>query len=104
MNHRCSAGLILILIAFLVLPACNNSSETISSETDTTGSEELPGYDNIGTSEDKQKLVKKVNSLLVFHADDTMEVNETYIATLALARNADPESLTLKVLEASDAT
>jgi len=60
----------------------------------------------VGSSqkETKQSLAKKYNSLLVFHAEDTMEVNKTYLATLALAKNADIEAVKLKVLEASDAT
>ena len=52
----------------------------------------------------KQQLAKKYNNLLVFHADDTMQVNKTYIATLALARNMALGPLKMKVLEVSDAT
>ncbi len=55
-------------------------------------------------TERKQQLAKKYNSLLVFHADDTMQVNKTYIATLALARNSALGPLKMKVLEVSDAT
>ena len=57
-----------------------------------------------GKEERKAQLVKKYNSLLVFHADDTMQVNKTYLATLALARNAALEPVKIKVLEISDAT
>lgn len=62
--------------------------------------------ENVGgnNTERKQQLAKKYNSLLVFHADDTMQVNKTYIATLALARNAPLGPLKMKVLEVSDAT
>ncbi len=55
-------------------------------------------------TERKQQFVRKYNSLLVFHADDTMQVNNTYRATLALARNMALGPLKMKVLEVSDAT
>lgn len=109
MNPTLPARFILILFAFAFLNACNNSSESITKDTDTsstentTDDEDFADYDKFGSSEEKEKLVKKVNNLLVFHADDTMEVNQTYVATLALAKKANLESLTLKVLEASDA-
>jgi hypothetical protein len=57
-----------------------------------------------GKEERKAQLVKKYNSLLVFHADDTMQVNKTYLASLALARNAALNPVKIKVLEISDAT
>jgi hypothetical protein len=56
-----------------------------------------------GKEERKAQLVKKYSNLLVFHADDTMEVNRVYTATLALARNAALEPIKAKVLTESEA-
>ena len=63
-----------------------------------------PYWDNpvVGADpEKKANLVKKFNSLLVFHADDTMEVKKVYTATLALARNAALGPIKIRVLEQS---
>ena len=49
------------------------------------------------------KLTKKYKSLLVFHADDSMEVNKPKLAVLVLARDANEEALKLEVLEESNA-
>ena len=65
-----------------------------------------PYWDNpvVGAEPDKKSnLVKKFNSLLVFHADDTMEVKKVYTATLALARNAALGPIRVRVLEQSGA-
>lgn len=50
------------------------------------------------------QLKKVYKNLLVFHADDTMEVNLPKLATLILARNESLEKATLQVLEESNAT
>lgn len=49
------------------------------------------------------KLTKKYKSLLVFHADDSMEVNKPKLAVLVLARDANEEAVKLEVLEESNA-
>ena len=58
-----------------------------------------------GTSSETRsdKLTKKYKSLLVFHADDSMEVNKPKLAVLVLARDANQEALKLEVLEESNA-
>lgn len=48
-------------------------------------------------------LKKKFSRLLVFHADDTMEVNKPTLATLILSRNENIADLKLEVLEESNA-
>lgn len=48
-------------------------------------------------------LKKKYRELLVFHADDTMEVNKPKLATLILGKNESIEDLTIQVLEKSQA-
>ena len=48
-------------------------------------------------------LEKKYSSLLVFHADDTMEVKKVYTAALALARNAALDPIIKTVLDNSAA-
>lgn len=58
----------------------------------------------VANTEGKQQLVKNFTTLLVFHADDTMQVNKAYLATLALAKNANLAELKEKVLDASDAS
>jgi len=100
------------LVLLLLSTACNkarNSSSSGDTNVSTTTEDSYEpdwGNKNVGTSskEVKDQLVKKYNSLLVFHADDTMQVNKTYTATLALARNAPLGPIKMKVLEASDAT
>jgi hypothetical protein len=65
-----------------------------------------PYWDNPAVGADpteKTNLVQKFNNLLVFHADDTMEVKKVYTATLALARNASVGPIKIKVLEESGA-
>lgn len=104
-------GYILFLAPVLLL-SCNNaaerstSTETVSSVS--TDEDRDPYWQNptvgINNKELTNKLVKKYNSLLVFHADDTMQVNKTYTASLALARNAPLEPIKMKILEISDAT
>jgi hypothetical protein len=50
-------------------------------------------------------VLKKVyKNLMVFHADDTMEVNKPKLATLILAKDASAEKLKMEVLEESNAT
>jgi hypothetical protein len=108
----------LVLLNVLLL-SCNSGSETstgispASTETatvnpsDSLGSRD-PYYveqsEDNGKQERKAQLVKKYDNLLVFHADDTMEVNRVYTATLALARNAALEPIKAKVLKESEAT
>ena len=48
-------------------------------------------------------LKKKFKSLLVFHVDDTMEVNKSKVATLILSKDESIANLTVKVLEESNA-
>ncbi len=48
-------------------------------------------------------LKKKFKNLLIFHADDTMEVNKPKLATLILSKNESIEKLKVEVLEESNA-
>lgn len=100
---------IIIICVFCLLQSCSKAkkdSENIQSTT--TEETRDPYWQNptvgINNKDLANKLVKKYNSLLVFHASDTMQVNRTYTATLALARNAPLGPIKMKVLEASDAT
>ena len=103
--------LFIFLFQFFLI-ACNNSSSDFKKEEKTSYIEPDDTTDRywekqnvgVGNKEKKDQFVKKYNSLLVFHADDTMQVNKTYIATLALARNMPLGPLKIKVLEESDAT
>ena len=108
-----------ILLPTLLLVSCNSSSESDKPLSETPEYRRLenfevnpnseykdPYWDNPVAGADpakKANLVKKFNSLLVFHADDTMEVKKVYTATLALARNAALGPIKIKVLEESEA-
>src|SRR6185436_12069937 len=102
--------ILLFIGANLFLLSCNNGAEESSSES--TYTDEIPdesiSYDHTtvgaGKKPIRDRLVKKYKDLLVFHADDTMEVNTTYMATLALSRNMPLGPLKMRVLDASDAT
>jgi hypothetical protein len=48
-------------------------------------------------------LKKQYRNLLVFHADDTMEVNQSRLATLVLAKDNTVEKLKIEVLDESNA-
>jgi hypothetical protein len=50
-----------------------------------------------------ETLQKKYRNLLVFHADDTMEVNKPKLAVLVLAKNESVEKLKMEVLDESNA-
>lgn len=116
---RISAGIFLLSLFYLLLLGCKNSTDestetkTVSDEMTTNESKDTSEVrdpywveQSVGgsTAEKKQQLVKKYNSLLVFHANDTMEVKQVYTATLALARNAELEPLKMRVLKESEAT
>jgi len=115
-QFRIPACFFLTLILTILLLSCNSGTEEVTTSNETTTdtstvdtSEFRDPYwqeQSIGGSnaEKKQQLVKKYSSLLVFHADDTMQVNKTYLASLALARNAALGPIKMKVLEISDAT
>ena len=49
----------------------------------------------------KEKLQKKYKNLVVFHADDTMEVNKPKLVVLVLARNESEENVKKEVFEES---
>lgn len=51
----------------------------------------------------EETLRKKFQNLLIFHADDTMQVNMPKLATLILSRNESINKLRVEVLEESDA-
>ena len=110
------------LIYFLFLPSflwvsCKNASKADAQETteyrplenfevNPTSDYNDPYWDNPvagADPENKANLVKKFNSLLVFHAADTMEGKKVYTATLALARNAALGPIKIRVLEQSGA-
>ncbi len=55
--------------------------------------------------ESRSDQLKKIyKTLLVFHADDTMEVNKSKLATLILAKNESIAKLKVQVLEESNAS
>jgi hypothetical protein len=68
-----------------------------------------PGKNEINKSTSKaaetrgETLQKKYRNLLVFHADDTMEVNKAKLAVLVLGKNESVENLKMEVLEESNA-
>ena len=109
----------LLFLLNILLLSCNSASDTsteispASTETATDNPSDSGGSrdpyfveqsEGNGKEEKKAQLVKKYNSLLVFHANDTMEVKQVYTATLALARNAALEPIKTKVLKESEAT
>ena len=49
------------------------------------------------------KLKKKYKNLLVFHADDTMEVNRPKLAVLILAKDESVEKMKIQVLDEAEA-
>ncbi len=52
----------------------------------------------------EEVLRKKFQRLLMFHADDTMEVNMPRLATLILSKDATIQKLQVEVLDESEAT
>lgn len=52
----------------------------------------------------EETLRKKFKNLLVFHADDTMEVNTPKLATLILSRDESINKLRVEVLDESETT
>ena len=111
-QFRIPACFYLLLFLCILLLSCSSGDNSTNSELepdiedtseirDPYWQEQTVGGNN---AEKKQQLVKKYSSLLVFHADDTMQVNKTYIASLALARNSALGPVKIKVLEISDAT
>lgn len=52
----------------------------------------------------EEMLRRKFKNLLVFHADDTMEVNNPKLATLILSRDETIAKLRVEVLDESEAT
>ncbi len=105
------------LLPSILLVSCENASKRDTPEAaeyrplenfevNPTSDFKDPYWDNPVVGADPEKkgnLVKKFNSLLVFHVDDTMEVKEIYTATLALARNAALGPIKIRVLEESGA-
>ena len=103
------------LVPSLFLVSCKNASKPDTAETaeyrplenfeiNPASDFKDPYWDNPVAGADpgkKANLVKKFNSLLVFYADDTMEVKRVYTATLALARNATLGPIKIRVLEQS---
>ena len=99
--------LIFSLISFYGCAKKGSRVTTNNYSTDTSEYDEEHWKDHtfgVTNTDTKPQLIKKFNSLLVFHADDTMQVNKAYMATLALAKNANLEELKTKVLDASDAS
>ena len=100
---------LLIILNLLLFSCAKKESRKLINHSSTDTSEYTDPYwqhHTVGTgkTEAKQQLVKKFNTLLVFHANDTMQVNKAYVATLALAKNTNLEELKAKVLDASDAS
>ena len=108
-SHTMNGSLLVACIFLLAgaLQSCNSGQDDTTStpvQEDTLRDpywiDQTVGANN---TEKKQQVAKKYNSLLVFHADDTMQVNNVYTATLALAKNAILDEIKEKVLDASDA-
>jgi len=119
MNQLRIPACFFLLFCCILLLSCSNEDSGSRENTTTTDtdvevttedtSERRDPYwqqQSVGGSaaEKKQQIVKKYKSLLVFHANDTMQVNKTYLATLALARNSSLGPVKTKVLEISEAT
>lgn len=69
----------------------------------------LAGPNNMPTHEsveirDGELLKRKFKNLLVFHADDTMQVNKSYLTTLIMAKNNVLGQVKTEALESSNAT
>ena len=102
---------VIFLFTFSLL-ACNKADNSGTESTTLPSTDETPdeisSFDGskigAGKKTIRDRLVKKYKDLLVFHADDTMEVNKTYTATLALSRNLPLGPIKMRVLEESDAT
>lgn len=112
----------LLFVFYFILLSCNNAKEADATraildklrplddfEISQDTSEYVDPYSEnpvLGANESAEKLnlVKKFDNLLVFHANDTMNLNETYRATLAVARNAALDPLIQSVLRESEAT
>src|SRR5258705_11075607 len=100
----------LMFLSIICVSSCGkpsgNDSATSTSTTETTDDLDEFNDKGVGVSNTvlKDHVVKKYNTLLVFHTDDTMQTNKAYLATLALAKNAELEELKAKVLDASDAS
>jgi len=117
----------LLLLFYFILLSCNNASK----ESDSTIVENIAasgGFKSLDSfeinedsskfrnsnlevqgfgendSEKKTTISRKLDNLLVFHVDDTMNLKETYRATLALARNAALDPLIQSVLRESEAS
>ena len=106
-----------LLLFYFVQLSCNNASDKPhlslvsrpldSYEINTDSSKENTYLENkfgIDESNKNINVAEKFSSLLVFHADDTMEVNKVYTAALALAKNAALDPLVKLVLESSRAS
>lgn len=77
----------------VITPISGNNPKNSETNSSTTKTAETRG----------ETLQKKYRSLLVFHADDTMEVNRPKLAVLVLAKNESVEKLKMEVLDEANA-
>ena len=93
---------------FSLLVGCDNASTDTKPSLAYRPLESFPAFepDRIGTNETEKKstAIKKFNSVLVFHANDTMQVKKVYTAALALAKNAALDPIIKLVLDNSEAS
>ena len=93
---------------FYLLIGCNNASTETDQSLAYRPLESFPAYepDKVGINETEKRsiAVKKFNSVLAFHANDTMQVKKVYTAALALARNAALDPIIKLALENSEAS
>jgi hypothetical protein len=110
MRQHQTLSCLIIAIIFSCLLSCNNAREeaVVTKNTSTSQDDFIDTYsdETIGANntEATRQLAERVKSLLIFHADDTMQLNHAYTATLALAKDAILGELQEKVLDASDAS
>jgi len=93
---------------FYLLVGCNNASTETDPSLAGRPLESYPASETgkVGANETEKRstAIKKFNSVLVFHANDTMQVKKVYTAALALARNAALDPIIKLVLDNSDAS
>ena len=112
-----------VLLALLIA-GCNNASEsTETTSTDSSarievsadtisGTRDIPELDTVSflpegspdeeSTDSKKELAKQVKNLLEFFVNDSMKVDTTYIATLAMAKNTSSAELRVNIAHLID--
>ncbi len=81
--------------------AKNNTTDPGAASGIGDGTQTTTGTENIPNSKDELK--RRYKNLLVFHADDTMKIKKSYVATLILGKDQLLGDLKAEVLEQSGA-